>query len=73
MLWRFEGNLRTGFKFKIFVVGYLFYRFFSEFIKPMPILCFDLTAIQMACLAGWVYYYRVWMFPQEACNLRKEK
>ncbi len=73
MLWRLEGNLRTGFKFKIFVVGYLFYRFFSEFIKPMPILGFGLTAIQMVCLAGCIYYYRVWMFPQEAFIFRKEK
>ncbi len=56
---RADGSL-----FKLFMVFYLSWRFGIEFIKPIykyePI---GLSAIQLACLAGLVYYYKVILFP----------
>lgn len=50
---RQEGDL-----FKFYMISYLGFRFLIDFIKPdfHPIL--GLSAIQIACLAGVLYYYR---------------
>jgi phosphatidylglycerol---prolipoprotein diacylglyceryl transferase len=65
MLWRCAGTvsllhspapLREGDLFKIYMIAYLGFRFLIDFIKPefRPIL--GLSAVQMACLGGLVYY-----------------
>ena len=48
---RKEGDL-----FKFYMIAYLSFRFFVDFIKPefRPVL--GLSAIQMACLGGLIYY-----------------
>lgn len=46
-----EGDL-----FKLFMVGYLGWRFLVDFIKPYHHVLFGLCTIQLACLAGLVYY-----------------
>lgn len=48
--------LEDGSKFKLFMFGYLFFRFFIEFIKPRYLYFNFLSAIQMACLLGLFYY-----------------
>lgn len=51
-------NLADGSRFKLMMVAYLVFRFASEFIKPDYFFSFGLSSIQLACLAGLVYYYR---------------
>ena len=45
-----------GLKFKLFLFSYLVFRFFVEFIKPDPAVFYSLSAIQIAALAGIIYY-----------------
>lgn len=56
----FEKNntLEMGVRFKCFMIAYLFLRFLLEYIKPAHVIIFNLTAIQLACLCGLLYYYR---------------
>jgi phosphatidylglycerol:prolipoprotein diacylglycerol transferase len=56
-------TLANGSRFKIFLLSYLVFRFFIEFIKPFNGLGFILSPIQLACLAGIIYYYQVLLFP----------
>ncbi len=49
---------RPGDVFKAFMVGYLAFRLFGDFIKPYPALAFGLGAIQWACVLGLLYYTR---------------
>jgi prolipoprotein diacylglyceryltransferase len=56
--------LAEGSLFKLFMISYLSWRLGIEFLKPVyqyePI---GLSAIQMACLAGLIYYSKVILFP----------
>jgi phosphatidylglycerol---prolipoprotein diacylglyceryl transferase len=56
--------LADGLRFKIFMVGYLFWRFFVEFLKPVPWVApiLGLSVLQLAALAGLLYYRNVWFF-----------
>lgn len=57
ILHRLEALPRAGDRFKLWMAGYLAFRFAIEFIKPMPFKFFGvLSGIQLACLAGWIYY-----------------
>ena len=49
-------SLPNGLRFKIFMVGYLLWRFFVEFIKPVWVLPMGLSVIQLATIAGMFYY-----------------
>ena len=57
-------KLKSGARFKIFMVLYLEYRFAIEFIKPQPQVFFGLSAIQIAAELGVLYYWKVWTEPQ---------
>lgn len=50
----------NGMRFKIFMTGYLFWRFGIEFIKPVWILPIGISTIQLAALGGLFYYRKVW-------------
>ncbi len=55
-----RGLLR-GQLIKFYILAYLAYRFFSEFIRPEPQLLFGLTGYQWAALAlaplfGWLWW-----------------
>lgn len=54
--WFSSKNRREGDLFKIYMITYLSFRFFVDFIKPefRPLL--GLSAIQIACLGGLLYY-----------------
>ncbi len=61
-------KLKSGSRFKLFMVAYLLFRFFIEFIKPDYFFTFGLGMIQLTCLAGMVYYYKVILFPKQLLN-----
>lgn len=46
----------NGFRFKGFMIGYLFFRFLLEYIKPHEMLFAGFSMIQICCLAGLIYY-----------------
>lgn len=48
--------LSNGSRFKIFLSGYLIFRFFIEFLKPVYFLPMGLSSIQIAALLGLFYY-----------------
>lgn len=54
-------RLSDGMRFKIFMIAYLLFRFFAEFLKPVHALSFGLSAIQLACLGGLLYYASTFM------------
>jgi phosphatidylglycerol---prolipoprotein diacylglyceryl transferase len=54
-------ELRTGSSFKIFMIAYLLFRFLLDFIKPHYNIIMGLSTIQLACLAGLIYYHHdIW-------------
>jgi prolipoprotein diacylglyceryltransferase len=62
LLWIFlkqlqkRSHLVNGSLYKIFMIGYLLFRFLLDFIKPHYTLPFGLSTIQVACVAGLIYY-----------------
>jgi hypothetical protein len=53
-------DLKPGALFKLFMISYLVWRFCIEWIKPVFIIPHvGLSAIQLACLAGLLYYCNV--------------
>jgi prolipoprotein diacylglyceryltransferase len=58
-------QLTDGSKFKIFLSSYLVFRFFVEFIKPDYFFPFGLSVIQLVCIAGILYYYKVFLHPSK--------
>ncbi|MEZ4990450.1 MAG: prolipoprotein diacylglyceryl transferase [Saprospiraceae bacterium] len=53
-------TLVPGAYFQLFMTAYLFYRFMVEFIRPGVPVIFGLNMLQLACLGGLIYYWRVW-------------
>ena len=56
---------QIGARFKFFMISYLCFRFLLDFIKPHYTFSFNLSTIQIACLAGLVYYYRYILHPKK--------
>lgn len=48
--------LQNGALFKIFMIGYLLFRFCLDFLKPHYTFAIGLSAIQIVCMLGWLYY-----------------
>jgi phosphatidylglycerol---prolipoprotein diacylglyceryl transferase len=48
--------LDEGARFKMFMIGYISFRFLTDFIKPHYNYAIGLSAIQLACIAGLIYY-----------------
>jgi phosphatidylglycerol:prolipoprotein diacylglycerol transferase len=53
-----KASFPMGMRFKLFMIAYLVFRFLLDFIKPAHPILFNLSMIQLACLAGLSYYYR---------------
>lgn len=51
-------TLENGLRFKLFLISYLLFRFFIDFIKPGYEVTFGLTVIQLTCLIGLLYYFK---------------
>ncbi|NLR62014.1 prolipoprotein diacylglyceryl transferase [Chitinophaga polysaccharea] len=56
-------TLVSGATFKLFMIGYLLFRLLLDFIKPGYRYVFGLGSIQLACLAGLLYYLPNIVFP----------
>jgi len=56
-------TLVSGARFQLFMIGYLLFRFLLDFIKPGYRFAFGLGSIQLACLAGLIYYAPIIIFP----------
>ncbi|OWA37405.1 diacylglyceryl transferase [Saccharibacillus sp. O16] len=54
-----HSGYKPGLMFQWFMTGYLFFRLVVEFIKPTPHPYLGLNNIQLACIAGLVYY--IWL------------
>ncbi|SFJ83037.1 Prolipoprotein diacylglyceryltransferase [Paenibacillus sp. UNC496MF] len=54
--WKKKATFPDGAIFQLFMTGYLTFRFAVDFIKPTPHPYFGLNNIQLACLAGLIYY-----------------
>jgi phosphatidylglycerol:prolipoprotein diacylglycerol transferase len=48
--------LNEGALFKLFMIGYILFRFLLDFIKPHYTFNIGLSTIQLTCLLGLVYY-----------------
>lgn len=57
--------LADGARFKLMLSAYLVFRVLIEFIKPDYFFSFGLSVIQLVCMAGIAYYYRVFLFPRK--------
>ncbi len=56
--------LADGARFKIMMTSYLVFRLGVEFIKPDYFFSFGLSVIQLVCLIGILYYYKVFISPK---------
>jgi prolipoprotein diacylglyceryltransferase len=50
--------LASGYRWQLFMIAYLVFRFLLDYIKPHYSYFAGLGIIQLCCLAGLVYYYR---------------
>ncbi|MEO7210819.1 MAG: prolipoprotein diacylglyceryl transferase family protein, partial [Chitinophagaceae bacterium] len=57
--------LANGALFKLFMIAYLCFRFLLDFIKPHYTFSFGLSTIQIACLAGLIYYAIFIFYPSK--------
>ena len=55
----------NGSRFKVLMVSYLIFRLLAEFIKPDYFFSFGLSVIQLVCIAGLLYYYKVFAYPSK--------
>jgi prolipoprotein diacylglyceryltransferase len=65
LLWfKKAATIQPGALFKIFIISYLEFRFFLDFIKPCWRFAYGLGSIQLACLAGIIYYAKYIVQPR---------
>lgn len=58
-----------GLLFQLFMLGYLLFRFFIDFIKPTPRPYWIFNNIQIASILGVVYY--IWLLTRKQLERRK--
>jgi phosphatidylglycerol:prolipoprotein diacylglycerol transferase len=58
-------SFTNGSRFKIFMTAYLLFRLIIEFIKPDYFFSFGLSVIQLVCVTGILYYYKVFLYPSK--------
>ncbi len=51
--------LREGYRFQLFMVAYLLFRLMIDFIKPGYKYFYGLGTIQICCIFGLLYYYKI--------------
>ena len=52
-----ENNLKDGYRFQLFMIFYLSFRFILDFIKPGYTFFWSIGTIQICCIIG-LWYYR---------------
>lgn len=55
--------LNQGATFKIFIILYLLFRLLIDFIKPYSSIFANLSATQVMCCIGLIYYFKNILFP----------
>lgn len=60
---RTRFDFQEGALFKLFMVAYLLYRFSVAFIQPVKAWFGGLGTLQLACIMGILYYYKVFLTP----------
>lgn len=60
-----KHRFADGARFKVFMASYLVFRLLVEFIKPDYFFSFGLSVIQLVCIAGILYYYKVFLHPKK--------
>jgi prolipoprotein diacylglyceryltransferase len=58
-------SFQEGALFKLFMIAYLLFRFFLDFIKPHYPVAFGLSTIQLTSLLGILYYLPYIVFPKK--------
>jgi phosphatidylglycerol---prolipoprotein diacylglyceryl transferase len=58
-----KHTFSNGSRFKVFMISYLIFRLLVEFIKPAYFFPIGLSTIQLVCIAGILYYYKVFIKP----------
>ncbi len=53
-----RSNLSQGGAFRSYMIGYLWWRLFVDWLKPADAPILTLSAIQIACIAGLFWYHR---------------
>lgn len=66
---RKKMRLQEGSLFKLFMVAYLLYRFAVAFIQPVDRWLWGIGTLQLACLLGLVYYYKVLLTPRSLLQI----
>jgi phosphatidylglycerol---prolipoprotein diacylglyceryl transferase len=51
--------MNNGVLFKLFMIAYLVFRVIVEYFKPVQFVLPGLSSIQIACVAGLVYYFSI--------------
>lgn len=54
--WRRHSFSQSGDLFKVYMISYLSFRFVGDFLKPDFHLFLGLSAVQIACVFGLIYY-----------------
>ena len=62
-LYERRRRFTDGSRFKVMMAAYLVFRFLVEFVKPDYFFSFGLSVIQLVCIAGILYYYKVFLYP----------
>ncbi len=57
--WKFKNGAR----FKMFMMGYICFRFFLDFIKPHYTYSIGLSTIQLTCIIGIIWYMKYFIRP----------
>ncbi|GGH81100.1 prolipoprotein diacylglyceryltransferase [Filimonas zeae] len=64
-------KLLSGARFKLFMVAYLLFRLLLDIIKPHYYTVIPFSVIQLTCIAGLLYYYKVLLNPKKQLFYRQ--
>jgi phosphatidylglycerol:prolipoprotein diacylglycerol transferase len=70
LAWLGRRGMLRGQLIKLYIIGYLAFRFASEFIRPEPVLWAGLTGYQLAALALVPCFAALWVKDRIAFDLR---
>ena len=60
-----KWTLQVGARFKIFMMGYIVFRFLLDFLKPHYTYTFGLSTIQVCCVIGMIWYWKYFVHPNK--------
>jgi prolipoprotein diacylglyceryltransferase len=54
-----KQTLKDGYRFQLFMIFYLLFRFLIDFIKPSYTFFWEMGTLQICCILGLIYYYKI--------------